>query len=112
MTAVAWIDVADVENVAGDTLDLHTQALWIEDVVAAANEWSYRKRRESGYHDVVASAPSDDVKLGTALYAWRLYQQRSSGAEATFDGFPEPVPFGPDLGVIRQLLGIPRGRVA
>jgi hypothetical protein len=109
---VAWIDVTDVENVAGDTLDLHTQALWIEQVVAAANEWSFRKRKESGYHDVVAHAPSDDVKLGAALYAWRLYQQRSSGAEASFDGFPEPVAFGPDLGVIRQLLGIPRGRVA
>jgi hypothetical protein len=86
--------------------------LWVEDVVEAANEWAYRRRKESGYHDVVASAPSADVKLGTALYAWRVYQQRSSGAEASFDGFPEPVAFGPDLGVIRQLLGIPRGGVA
>lgn len=113
MAEVTWIDVDDVLAVGNnDLLDAEQGGEFLIQVTSAANQWAYRRRQTAGYADAVAQAPSPDVKLGTALYAWHLYQQRGAASAATFEGFPEPVAFGADMGVVRQLLGIGRPRVA
>lgn len=88
---------------------------YLEQCVAAANAWCYRKRAEAGYTDPAgdtAPAPAPDVELGATLYAVALWRERAS-----VDGFQSFAeigawsPTGGSLGQIKRLLAIPRGAV-
>jgi hypothetical protein len=88
---------------------------YLEQCVAAANAWSYRKRADAGYTDDGADdapAPSPDVGMGATLYAVALWRERAS--TDGFQSFGEIgawSPTGGSLGQIKRLLGIPRAAV-
>lgn len=110
--SVTWIVNADVTAWLGITSATANDTAFITTCVAASNAWCYRKRKEAGYTDATASAPSDDVKLGTVMYAATLYRERGSvDSFASFDGMGSfPIPS--TLGRIMQLLGCGRAQVA
>lgn len=110
---VAWIDDDDVANYIGLASASHADAEFLDECAKAANRWAYRRRRNAGYRDPIANAPSDDVKLGTIIYAGNLYRARGSlgDALATFDSMPAPPVIGASA-IVRQLLGIDRPAVA
>lgn len=100
----AWLNIPAVS--ANDTALVTTAA-------AAANAFCYRRRVEAGYVDSLTTVPSQDVKLGTIMYAGALYRARGSlgDAFATFDGLGT----APMIGMapmVKQLLGIDRPQVA
>jgi hypothetical protein len=68
---------------------------------------------EAGYFDSLTTVPSQDVKLGTIMYAGALYRARGSLGDsfATFDGMGTApmIGMGP---MVKQLLGIDRPQVA
>jgi len=85
---------------------------YVDDCVAAANAWAPRKRAEAGYpDDDPVTAPSEDVALGTTLYAVALYNERgSTDSHASFADLATFVPAG-TMGQINRLLGVGRGAV-
>jgi hypothetical protein len=84
---------------------------YLDDCVAAANAWAPRKRAEAGYLDDPDVAPSEDVALGTTLYAVALYNERgSTDSHASFGDFATFTPAG-SAGQINRLLGVGKGRV-
>ena len=109
-----WIDKADVEDWLGFTVtvpssddDLLTIA------VAAANAYAYRKRQEAGYFDSQTTVPSQDVRLGTIMYAGALYRERGSIDQyASFDPLATGTPTGGSMGQIMRLLGVNRPAIA
>ena len=109
---VTWIDEDDVKAWLGLT-GTHPADPFIEDAADAANAFCYRRRREAGYIDATTTAPSNDVKLGTVMYAGALYRSRGSlgDAFAQFDGMGS-APIVAMPGMVRQLLGIDRPQVA
>ena len=109
---VTWADDDDVIQWLGIDPTSSNDLAFVTTATKAANAWAYRKRREAGYTDAVASAPSDDVKLGTILYA--AVQYRSRGAVdsfASFDNFGGVTAPTMSLGQIYALLGIGRPQV-
>lgn len=109
---VTWITSVDVTNWLGISPATFNDSTFVTTCVNAANAFCYRKRQEAGYTDATASAPSDDVKLGTIMYAATLYRERGSADSfASFDGLGSyPIPT--TLGRIMQLLGCGRAQVA
>jgi len=111
-----WIVIADVEDWLGFTVtnpssdyDLLTIA------VAAANAYAYRKRQEAGYFDAsLSTVPSQDVRLGTIIYAGYLYRMRGSAAEnyAAYDPLAAGGLMGGSFVEVLRLLGINRPAVA
>jgi len=110
-----WSTVANVEDWLGFTVvnpssdfDLLTIA------VAAANQYAYRKRAEAGYFDASLSVvPSQDVLLGTIMYAGALYRERGSIDQyASFDPLATGTTTGGSMGQIMRLLGVNRPAVA
>lgn len=108
-----WISAADV------TAWLNIPAVSANDTAlvtlaaASSNAFCYRRRVEAGYVDSLTTVPSQDVKLGTIMYAGALYRARGSlgDAFATFDGLGT----APMIGMapmVKQLLGIDRPQVA
>ena len=111
---VAWTTPAAVARALGPSVDVASNADYLADVVAAANDWAVRKRIEAGYADIIdddTPAPSGDVALGTTLYAVALFRER--GAVDSFPSFDEVASFAPTgtMGQIRRLLGIGRARI-
>jgi hypothetical protein len=111
---MGWTDQARVLRALGP------QALpdpYIDDCVASANAWAPRKRAQAGYtgpdggpEDPVV-APSEDVALGTTLYAVALYNERAStDSHASFTDLAGFTPTG-TMGQINRLLGVGRGAV-
>jgi hypothetical protein len=79
---------------------------------AAANQFAFRRRQESGYFDSLSTVPSQDVKLGTMMYGGALYRQRGSvDAFASFNEMGSQPPMALS-GLVKQLLGIERPQVA
>lgn len=81
---------------------------------SAANQFAFRRRQEAGYlTDTPSTVPSNDVKLGTIMYAGGgLYRQR--GSIDQFASFSD-MGTAPVTGLspqIKQLLGIGRPQVA
>jgi len=110
-----WSTIANVEDWLGFTVvnpssdfDLLTIA------VAAANQYAYRKRAEAGYFDASLSVvPSQDVLLGTIMYAGALYRERGSIDQyASFDPLATGTATGGSMGQIMRLLGVNRPAVA
>ena len=110
-----WISKADVEDWLGFTVTVPSgddDLLTI--CVAAANAYAYRKRAEAGYFDGSPSTvPSQDVRLGTIMYAGALYRERGSIDQfASFDPLATGAPTGGSMGQIMRLLGVNRPAVA
>lgn len=111
--SVSWIVAADVLSWLGIDVATANDTAFVTTCTAASNAWCYRKRREAGYTDLMASAPSADVKLGAVIYAALLYRDRgtSGDAYASFNQmgqFERPI----SLARVMQLLGCGRAQVA
>jgi hypothetical protein len=107
-----WIDEDDLADWLG--IDVSTQAEedFLEQCAASSSQFSFRRRNEAGYTDSLTTPPSEDVKLGTIMYAGALYRQRGSiDTFASFDGMSTAAITGL-APIIKQLLGIDRPQVA
>lgn len=103
-----WTDLARLKRALGAQVGTDP---YLDDCVAAANAWAFRKRLEAGYTDDVAVAPSEAVALGTTLYAVALYNER--GATDSHASFTDLTGFAPptgSLGQINRLLGVGKAR--
>ena len=107
-----WTTSANVEQFLGIATATANDTAYIATCVAAANAWAFRKRVEAGYTDSATTSPSNDVTLGTTLYAAALYRER--GSIDSFQTFEVMTPSttGFNMGRIHQLLGINRSQVA
>ena len=110
-----WITIADVEDWLGFTVTNPSSDYDLLTIcVAAANAYAYRKRAEAGYFDgSVSTVPSQDVRLGTIMYAGALYRERGSIDQfASFDPLATGTVTGGSMGQIMRLLGVNRPAVA
>lgn len=108
-----WITSANVDDWLGGVAATSADTAFIATCADAANAFCFRRRQESGYFDSLTAVPSNDVKLGTIMYAGALYRQR--GAVQDFAGFDQMQPAGSTVGlsgIVKQLLGIDRPQVA
>jgi hypothetical protein len=109
-----WATKADVEDWLGFTATVPSSDNDLLVIaVAAANAYAYRKRQEAGYFDASLSvAPSQDVLLGTIMFAGALYRERGSIDQyASFDPLATGTPTGGSMGQIMRLLGVNRPAV-
>lgn len=107
-----WVDSASVIAWLGIAAATANDTAFITSAVAAANQFAYRRRRESGYFDSLTTSPGSDVSLGTTMYAASLYRERGAvDSFASFDSMGSPTPFG-SMGQIMRLLGVNRSQVA
>lgn len=108
-----WVSAADVTAWLNITVASANDTALITTAAAAASQFCWRRRSEAGYFDSLTTVPSQDVKLGTIMYAGALYRARGSlgDAFATFDGMGSApmIGMGP---MVKQLLGIDRPQVA
>lgn len=103
-----WITAADIQTWLGISVATQADQDFTTQCAAAANQFIYIRRQESGWHDGLAVAPSDAVKLGTIQYGGMLYRQR--GAIDVFASFNE-MGTAPVTGlspIIKQLCGLDR----
>lgn len=110
-----WITIADVEDWLGFTVTNPSSDYDLLTIcTAAANAYAYRKRAEAGYFDgSVSTVPSQDVRLGTIMYAGALYRERGSIDQfASFDPLATGTVTGGSMGQIMRLLGVNRPAVA
>lgn len=110
-----WATKADVEDWLGFTTTVPSSDNDLLVIaVAAANAYAYRKRQEAGYFDSsLSTAPSQDVLLGTIMYAGALYRERGSIDQyASFDPLATGTPTGGSMGQIMRLLGVNRPAIA
>lgn len=110
-----WVTIADVEDWLGFTVTNPSSDYDLLVIaVAAANAWAYRKRAEAGYFDAsLSTVPSQDVRLGTIMFAGALYRERGSIDQyASFDPLATGAPTGGSMGQIMRLLGVGRPAVA
>ena len=107
-----WVDSASVIAWLGIAAATANDTAFITSAVAAANQFAYRRRRESGYFDSLTTSPGSDVSLGTTMYAASLYRERGAvDSFSSFDSMGSPTPFG-SMGQIMRLLGVNRSQVA
>ena len=109
----SWCSSADVKSWLGIDVATANDDAFVTVCVNASNVWCHRKRREAGYTDPTASAPSADVKLGAIMYAATLYRERGTSGDSYggFDGMGN-LPMPVTLHRIMQLLGCGRAQVA
>jgi len=109
----SWCSSADVKSWLGIDVATANDDAFVTVCVNASNIWCHRKRREAGYTDPTASAPSADVKLGAIMYAATLYRERGTSGDSYggFDGMGN-LPMPVTLHRIMQLLGCGRAQVA
>jgi hypothetical protein len=106
---MSWTDEARVARALGPQAATDP---YVADCVAAANAWAPRKRAEAGYVDDPEIPPSEDVALGTTLYAVALYNERgATDSHASFQDLTGYLPATGSLGQINRLLGIGKGQV-
>ena len=108
-----WVSQADVTAWLNITVASANDTALITQAAAAASQFCWRRRVEAGYIDSLTTVPSQDVKLGTIMYAGALYRARGSVMDyAQFDQMGGNVPVVGMTGQIKQLLGIDRPAVA
>jgi len=110
-----WITISDLEDYLGFTIaNPSSDYDYATICVGAANAYAYRKRREAGYFDSsLSTVPSQDVKLGTMIYAGQTYKSRSSIDQfASYEQMTTAAPVGSSMGEIMRLLGVNRPAVA
>lgn len=107
-----WIDADDIEDYLGIPLTSAGDAAFLAQCAAAANEFCFRRRQESGYVDEKDTSPSGDVTLGTIMVGAAYFRQRGSyNAIASFEGMGLP-PANGITPMVLQLLGVNRPQVA
>jgi len=108
-----WATKGDVEDWLGFTTTVPSSDNDLVVIaVAAANAWAYRKRQEAGYFDSLTTVPSQDVLLGTIMFAGALYRERGSIDQyASFDPLGTGTPATGSMGQIMRLLGVNRPAV-
>lgn len=108
-----WIVNSDVTDWLGIDSATANDTAFVTICRQAANDWCYRKRSQAGYTDSLNTVPSNDVKLGTTMYAATLYRERGSvDSFASFDAMALGAGPSMTMGRIMQLLGINRSQVA
>ena len=108
----SWITSADVTSWLGIEVATANDTAFVAVCVSAANAWAFRKRREAGYTDSLATVPDGAAKLGTIMYAATQYRSRGAvDGYASFDSMGMGTPTM-SLGQIMQLLGCGRPQVA
>lgn len=110
---VSWADDNDVLGYLGIEPATQLDEDFLAVSIEAGNEWSFDRRRISGYDDLPNAVPSSSVKMGTVLYCASLYRERGSVESfASFAEFPTSVNIGGGLGQIQRLLGVNKPRIA
>jgi len=107
-----WITASDIQTWLGISVATSADQAFTTQCAAAANQFIYTRRQESGWFDSLTTAPSDAVKLGTIQYGGMLYRQR--GAIDVFASFNE-MGTAPVTGlspIIKQLCGLDRPQIA
>lgn len=106
-----WVTGSDVADWLAITYASDSD--FLDQCAAASSQFCWRRRQESGkLSDSLSVAPSQDVALGTIMYAGALYRQR--GAIDSFASFSE-MGTAPVTGlspIIKQLLGLGAHAVA
>lgn len=114
-SSCTWITLSDLEDYLGFTIaNPSSDYDYATICVAAANAYAYRKRREAGYFDSsLSTVPSQDVRLGTMIYAGQTYKSRSSIDQfASYEQMATAAPVGSSMGEIMRLLGVNKPAVA
>ena len=115
LSSCTWITLADLEDYLGTTITNPSSDYDFATIcVAAANAYAYRKRREAGYFDgSLSTVPSQDVRLGTIIYAGQTYKSRASIDQfASYETMATAAPVGSSMGEIMRLLGVNKPAVA
>lgn len=106
-----WVTGSDVADWLAITYASDSD--FLDQCAAASNQFCWRRRQESGkLSDSLSVAPSQDIALGTIMFAGALYRQR--GAIDSFASFSE-MGTAPVTGlspIIKQLLGLGAHAVA
>ncbi len=103
-----WITQQNVLDWLGISVASAGDQTFVTTCAAAANIFCYRRRQEAGYIDSLTTVPSQDVYLGTVMYAGMLYKSR--GTVDVFSSYQDmgQTPVAGMNGQIKQLLGIDR----
>jgi hypothetical protein len=103
-----WITQQNVLDWLGISVATAGDQAFVTTCAAAANIFCFRRRQEAGYIDLLATVPSQDVFLGTVMYAGMLYKSR--GTVDVFSSYQDmgQTPVAGMNGQIKQLLGIDR----
>lgn len=103
-----WITAQNVLDWLGISVATAGDQTFVTTCAAASNAFCYRRRQEAGYIDSLTTVPSQDVYLGTVMYAGMLYKSR--GTVDVFSSFQDmgQTPVVGMNGQIKQLLGIDR----
>ena len=104
-----WITAQNVLDWLGISVATAGDQTFVTTCAAASNAFCSRRRAEAGYTgDLLSSVPSQDVYLGTVMYAGMLYKSR--GTVDVFSSYQDmgQTPVVGMNGQIKQLLGIDR----
>lgn len=103
-----WITQQNVLDWLGISVASAGDQTFVTTCAAAANAFCFRRRQEASYIDSLTTVPSQDVYLGTVMYAGMLYKSR--GTVDVFSSFQDmgQTPVVGMNGQIKQLLGIDR----
>ena len=103
-----WITQQNVLDWLGNSVATAGDQTFVTTCAAAANAFCFRRRQEASYIDSLTTVPSQDVYLGTVMYAGMLYKSR--GTVDVFSSYQDmgQTPVVGMNGQIKQLLGIDR----
>lgn len=104
-----WITAQNVLDWLGISVATAGDQIFVTTCAAASNAFCSRRRAEAGYTgDSLTTVPSQDVYLGTVMYAGMLYKSR--GTVDVFSSYQDmgQTPVVGMNGQIKQLLGIDR----
>jgi len=104
-----WITAQNVLDWLGISVATAGDQAFVTTCAAASNAFCSRRRTEAGYTgDSLSQVPSQDVYLGTVMYAGMLYKSR--GTVDVFSSYQDmgQTPVVGMNGQIKQLLGIDR----
>jgi hypothetical protein len=104
-----WITQQNVLDWLGISVATAGDQTFVTTCAAASNAFCSRRRAEAGYTgDSLTTVPSQDVYLGTVMYAGMLYKSR--GTVDVFSSYQDmgQTPVVGMNGQIKQLLGIDR----
>lgn len=109
-----WVTSAQVTAYLNIAVASANDTTLITQATNAANQVAFRRRREAGYIDELATAPSADATLGTIMLAGSMYRSRGSLGDsfAQFDGMAVNAPMVGMPAMVKILLGIDRPAVA
>jgi hypothetical protein len=103
-----WITAQNVLDWLGISVATAGDQTFVTTCAAASNAFCFRRRQEASYIDSLTTVPSQDVYLGTVMYAGMLYKSR--GTIDVFSSYQDmgQTPVVGMNGQIKQLLGIDR----